>query len=323
MKNYIYCLSHPITEETVYIGKTKDTIKRYKDHCRKEKNFHKTNLSKWKNEIFLQGLKPVLTILYECDEQIDYWEKFYILLFKSWGINLLNMTEGGDGLQNPSEETRRKIGEKSKGRIPSIETRKKLSEINYNTGKKILCYDINGIFIEEFINARRAGEKLNISYKNISQTLNEDKHFYKNYTFFYKEEENIEEKLRNRISKTAKKEEFYRIDKLGNTKEYNNLLEAGKDNNLNFKNIWSCLKKKRQFSGEYAWVYKNNFSEKINYFEKKSSGKKIKVTFNNEIIIFDSSVQAAEKLGMHKTTICNYLKGKSTPKNGYIFEYVS
>lgn len=108
MKNYIYCLSHPITEETVYIGKTKDPIKRYKDHCRKEKNFYKTNLFKWKNEIFLQGLKPVLTILDEFDEQIDYWEKFYILLFKSWGINLLNMTEGGDGLQNPSEETRKK-----------------------------------------------------------------------------------------------------------------------------------------------------------------------------------------------------------------------
>lgn len=53
------------------------------------------------------------------------------------------MTEGGDGLQNPSEEVRRKIGLKSKGRVPSEETRKKLSLASYNSGKKVICYDNN------------------------------------------------------------------------------------------------------------------------------------------------------------------------------------
>jgi hypothetical protein len=42
---------------------------------------------------------------------------------------LLNMTDGGDGISGMkfSEESRRKIGAKSKGRIPSTETRKKMS----------------------------------------------------------------------------------------------------------------------------------------------------------------------------------------------------
>jgi hypothetical protein len=85
MKNYIYCLSHPKTDEVVYIGKTKNPKSRYNDHCRKEKNYHKTNLSKWKNNLFLENLKPVFTILDEIDSEIDYWEKYYIMLFKSWG----------------------------------------------------------------------------------------------------------------------------------------------------------------------------------------------------------------------------------------------
>jgi len=50
-----------------------------------------------------------------------------------WGReNLTNLTDGGDGVKNPSEEVRRKIGEVSsrvnKGRKQSDETRKKRSE---------------------------------------------------------------------------------------------------------------------------------------------------------------------------------------------------
>ena len=75
------------------------------------------------------GLKAEMEILIVCDENdnVNEKEKLFIKLFKDKGIDLLNMTEGGDGLQNPSEEVRRKIGEKSKGRIPSKETRDKIS----------------------------------------------------------------------------------------------------------------------------------------------------------------------------------------------------
>ena len=323
MKNYIYCLSHPKTDEVVYIGKTKNPKSRYKDHCRKEKNYYKTNLSKWKNNLFLENLKPVFTILDEFDSEIDYWEKYYIMLFKSWGIKLLNMTEGGDGLQNPSEDTRKKIGEKSKGRFPSKETRKKLSKIHYNSGKIIICYDVNGNLINKFPNARRAAEELKLNYKNISQTLTGAKHFHKNYTFFYENENNINEKLNYRISKTIKSTKiFLRIDKNNYIKEYDNLMEAERENKISFKNIWLVLKKQRQFAGEYVWIYKDEYYKNNNYFEKKSNGKKIKVTFNNLTHIFNSSIEASEKLGIHKTTICNYLKGKNK-KQGYIFEYVS
>ena len=137
--NSIYCLINPINNDIVYIGKSKNISKRYKDHCRKAKGKYRCKLDKWKNELISSGNLPVLEIIEQFDEYVDinFWEKYYISLYRSWGFNLLNMTEGGDGLQNPSIETRNKIGDKSRGRKFSKETLKALSEIRYNTGKKI------------------------------------------------------------------------------------------------------------------------------------------------------------------------------------------
>lgn len=81
----------------------------------------------------------------------DFWEKYYISEYRK-SQKILNMTDGGDGLQNPSDEVRRKIGEKSKGRILNKESRKKISDSNFNSGIEIICYDINKNFIGKFSN---------------------------------------------------------------------------------------------------------------------------------------------------------------------------
>ncbi len=125
MKNFIYALKNPTTNEIVYIGKTKNVERRMKDHHRIEKRI-RCKLDKWKVQMGKLGLKPDMEILLECDEKdVNEKEKYFIKLYTENGCNLLNMTEGGDGLQNPSDEVRRKIGEKSRGRIVSDETRKK------------------------------------------------------------------------------------------------------------------------------------------------------------------------------------------------------
>ena len=49
---------------------------------------------------------------------------------------LHNMTDGGEGISNPSEETRRKMSESQKGRTCSEETRIKLSEANKNPSEE-------------------------------------------------------------------------------------------------------------------------------------------------------------------------------------------
>lgn len=320
--NYIYALKDPITDEVIYIGKTKDFKKRLRDHHRIEKRI-RCRLDRWKIKMHGLGLKAKMEILMVCGENdnVNEQEKLFIKLFKEKGINLLNMTEGGDGLQNPSREVRRKIGEKSKGRIPSKETREKISKSNYNNGnsKPIICYDIKGNFIGNFINARRAGEFLNLDYRSISEVALDGSYFVGNkYTFFFADDFDVYDKLKYRIENTIKNgNKFLRIDSNGNIKEYNNLLKAARDNNLSFRNIWLCLNNKRKRCGEFAWCYKDDYDLNFEkYFIRKNKSRKVLFILNGNEITFESLKDASQKTGIHKSTLCNYLSGKVIPKSG-------
>lgn len=256
MTNYIYILKDPITKSVVYVGKTKNPKKRHKDHCRPPMGKFKSNLDKWKKDILSRGLIPEMDIIKECSENdVDIFEKFFINEYRKF-FNILNMTDGGDGLQNPSDEVRKKIGLKSKGRFVSQETREKLSKSHYNSGKKIICYDINGTLVNYYTNARRASEELNIGFKNISKVINEKEHFIKNYTFFLEDDINIQKKLKYRIENTHKKRRiFVRVSENGEKKEYDNLNTAALECDVNFRNIWLCLNGYRKKCGGYKWTY--------------------------------------------------------------------
>jgi hypothetical protein len=275
MKNFIYSLSDPLTKEIVYIGKTKNPKKRFKDHCRIDLR-NRCNLDKWKNKIISQGFIPEMEIIEEviC-ENVNDREKFYIDFYLSSGSKLLNMTEGGDGLQNPSEEVRKKIGEKSRGRKMSDYVRKKIFESTYNSGIAILCYNKDGKFIGEFKNARRAQEELGVGYKSISAIINKKRYFINGYTFFPKNETNIESELKKRIEKTTDiNKSFFRISENGDKKLYNNILEASRENKCNFRNIWLCLNNNRKTCVGYAWVYEDSFNGNYSYFfERKTRSK--------------------------------------------------
>lgn len=86
----IYLLRCPITQEVKYIGATnRDLIKRQKEHlfefCHGAKR-------KWIDK--LKRKHGRLPIIEEIDSVLenerDYWEKFYIQLFKNWGFDLVN-----------------------------------------------------------------------------------------------------------------------------------------------------------------------------------------------------------------------------------------
>jgi len=322
MKNYIYILRNPNDGDVVYVGKTKNPKNRKRDHCRKCKGKYRSLLDKWKNQILESGKFPVMEIIKECDiSDVNFWEKHYISEYKS-KFNILNMTEGGDGLQNPNDEVRRKIGEKSKGRILDENTRRKISEKNYNnTGNKIICYDKDKNIVGYYRNSRRASEFLKVGYKNISKILNGKEYFIKGYTFFLEGEEEIEKKIEERLSKTIEfSKKFYRISESGDIKEYDNLIKASQDNDCNYKNIWLCLNNQRKTCNGFAWSYESIFD--LKYFKKNTNAKKCRLKSSGEILLFESLEEATKFTGLNKSTICNYLKNKIKPSNGDIWDYV-
>lgn len=95
---FIYTLSHPITKEVRYVGKTRNPKERYKNHLNKDHNkrSHKTN---WIESLKAQKLKPVFEIIDEVPEnEWKFWEQWWIQQMVIWGFNLTNHTIGGDGL---------------------------------------------------------------------------------------------------------------------------------------------------------------------------------------------------------------------------------
>jgi hypothetical protein len=154
-KVFIYELIDPVTNETRYIGKTDNLKRRYKGHLNDKNKTHKTN---WIKNLKNKDLKPVLNIIDEINKnEADFWEIFYISLYKSWGCKLTNTTSGGEGggshkgykhtqrskqqisqtktgVSIWTEDEKKQISERLKGHITSEETKIKIKKSNI--GKK-------------------------------------------------------------------------------------------------------------------------------------------------------------------------------------------
>lgn len=84
-------------------------------------------------KIIRENFEPVISILKSniSEEAAFYCERQWIREIGRADLklgNLTNLTDGGEGLSNPSYETRRKIAETLTGRKTSIETRQKISK---------------------------------------------------------------------------------------------------------------------------------------------------------------------------------------------------
>ena len=93
---FIYALTCPISDNIRYIGKSDIPKARFAAHLRrKEVNPHKDN---WIKSLALNGLLPKLEILDTVPKsEWEFWEKHYISLYRSWGVPLVNILDGGDG----------------------------------------------------------------------------------------------------------------------------------------------------------------------------------------------------------------------------------
>jgi len=129
---HIYSLSHPITNEIRYIGKANNLKRRLQSHLYRYERAHKNN---WVKSLQKENLIPKMEVLdIVPNSEWDFWEQYWIAQFKAWGFRLVNLTDGGKGTLNISQEVRNKIGAAHKGKVVSQEMRQRLSVANL--GKK-------------------------------------------------------------------------------------------------------------------------------------------------------------------------------------------
>lgn len=173
----IYSLEDPISKEIKYIGQTTLSLeKRLNLHLYKKSNSIKKN---WIDKLKLEKLKPIIQIIDIVENNEEFWEQYYISLYKSWGFNLVNSTEGGKGIIGYKHTifTKNVLKIANTGKIHSEEAKnkmkgRKLSTITKNRigkafSKSILQYDLEGNLIKEWNSIREASRKLKISVSNI------------------------------------------------------------------------------------------------------------------------------------------------------------
>jgi len=93
---FIYILIDPDTNLVRYVGKSNKPKRRYYKHCsRSDKKTHKVN---WINKLLNENKKPILEVIDEVPiEEWVFWESYWVSQFKTWGFNLTNNTNGGNG----------------------------------------------------------------------------------------------------------------------------------------------------------------------------------------------------------------------------------
>jgi hypothetical protein len=129
----IYTLSDPITNEVRYIGQTKNSLEdRLRGHL---KGKGKTYRVHWINSLKKKGLVPNIELIEEVDKSVgSQTEIYWILMFRFWGFNLTNLTDGGETSTTKnivrSEEWRKniRIGKLNSDFKYSEESKLKMSE---------------------------------------------------------------------------------------------------------------------------------------------------------------------------------------------------
>jgi hypothetical protein len=96
-KCYIYELVDPRDKQTKYIGQTLHPCKRLTEHKYYRKYKINTKLISWIKKLYSINLEPIMYVIDKVeDKERDFYEQFYISLYKSWGFDLKNGTEGGN-----------------------------------------------------------------------------------------------------------------------------------------------------------------------------------------------------------------------------------
>lgn len=130
---YIYALFDPCDKSPMWIGQCVNIRKRLIRHLSIGKHEAHLKKSQWIVNLKSNGLKPEIEILDVVDEfNSDFWEQYYISLFRWFGFDLLNIQLGGQKNRIRAKEEKDKIARTLTGRKATDDTKVKRAKTFYN-----------------------------------------------------------------------------------------------------------------------------------------------------------------------------------------------
>ncbi len=241
----IYTLSHPITNEIRYIGMTKSTLKvRLSNHIidTKRENTRKAN---WIKSLLKINLKPFIEELDFCENWKDgcKLEIYWISQFKTWGFDLTNHSEGGDGIIGyvKTQEQREAHSKRMKIHFSDPKNNKFLGKHHSEESKKL-------------ISLANKGKKKSEKFKQRRREIQKD----------WKPSEYVTERMievhGRRVVQLNRNLNFI--------KEYYTIREAAKLTTSLDEKITDCCKKKRYSHNGFVWMYKEDFNNLTEEYKK-------------------------------------------------------
>lgn len=283
MKNIIYALIDPITEEIKYVGKSTSGLYRPNQHKLKHNLEANTPKVLWIKELISNNLMYLIETIEELEkpEDLNNREIYWIKYLKEQGVGLLNSTEGGEGTvgNKLSEETKQLIRQKQKEHIK-------------NNGP-------NPIFFEKYCKRKEHRIIDNIEYKHCSDCKSWkilEEGFHKNVSMV------------DRYKSTCKNCSSIR------DREYS---RKGKLTEEQWKQSYSDRNEQMREGVKNA--YKNN-PELAKNISKRNSKEVIGTCVNTgSVVEFESALKAKEK-GFNNSYISSSIRSKK-PYKGYYWKF--
>lgn len=119
---YIYTLSDPINNSVRYVGWCFIPTRRLAQHIQRAKS-ETTHKSNWINKLSTDGLTPLMDVVEVGTGDWAFAEKKWIAFYRGKGLDLVNLTDGGEGVPGLvfSAATREKMAAAKRGRKHSQE----------------------------------------------------------------------------------------------------------------------------------------------------------------------------------------------------------
>lgn len=312
---FIYTLSDPNNKKVKYIGKTNNIKRRFLSHLSNNQLSKSTKKNNWIISLLRKNQLPIIEVLDEVDsELVDFFEIFYISLFKSWGFDLVNGTYGGDGF----DWTGRNHNELSKLK----------NKLNSPSRKSVAQFDLEGNLINKYHSIREAALSVNGDRSHISKACNGKQKT--SYGFKWKFIDKIRkfdipepvkriEKIKKpRIDSRMKKVKVFDLE--GNLIDIcRSLNQASVKHNCHISLIKRCCEKKGYYQTKNLTF--RYFDDDFDYYPHKNyrKTKSYKVGIysdENELITeFSSLREASLKTGIGRQYISKVCKNNGTDGN--------
>lgn len=234
IKVKIYVLKDPRNDKIRYVGKTirKLDDRLYYHICQQGKS-HKHN---WIKQLLDLKLRPIIELLDEVDaNEWEYWEQFWISVFKFAGFDLTNQTDGGEGTHG------------------LIRTKEHTEKITSSLKKKVKCFNTKGVLLNIYDSIKEASEKTGVQKSHISTCMNGKLNTCKGLIFRSYNDSFYKYSIRNKKTK-----QIIQSDKEGKfIKKWNSIAEAAKALDTKPQNISRVLNGSRKKHRGFQWSYYN------------------------------------------------------------------